>query len=170
MSRRLPRPAGAGASVLAVSVLALLLLDGFGPAAQSEPVIPLWPGAAPGSEGQNAPEVIDTQGHVSSVHHPSITVFAPPANTATGAAVLVCPGGGHRYLAIQHEGYDVARWLNQLGITAFVLKYRLARDVNSPYAVDVHAPADAGRQSALELRLQRLRTACRNRQSIPRSS
>src|SRR5262249_5192499 len=91
------------------------------------------------------PEVVDAQGHVSSIHHPSITVFVPAPEKATGAAVLVCPGGGHRYLAIQHEGYDVAKWLNGLGVAAFVLKYRLARDVNSPYKVDVQAPDDARR-------------------------
>jgi endo-1,4-beta-xylanase len=133
--------------VAAPTALALVaLLGGVIPAAaQGEPVVPLWQGDAPGSEGQTAPEIVDGPDHVSSIHHPSVTVFTPPGAKATGVAVLVCPGGGHRYLAIQHEGYDVARWLNALGITAFVLKYRLARDVNSPYKVDVEAPADARR-------------------------
>ena len=133
--------------VAAPTALALVaLLGGVIPAAaQGEPVVPLWQGDAPGSEGQTAPEIVDGPDHVSSIHHPSVTVFTPPGAKATGVAVLVCPGGGHRYLAIQHEGYDVARWLNGLGITAFVLKYRLARDVNSPYKVDAEAPADARR-------------------------
>jgi endo-1,4-beta-xylanase len=129
----------------AAAIISLVLANAVQTTTQSEPVVPLWTGEAPGSEGQTAPEAIDAQGHVTSVHRPSITVFLPAPETATGAAVLVCPGGGHRYLAIQHEGYDVARWLNQLGIAAFVLKYRLARDVGSPYQVDVHAPADARR-------------------------
>jgi endo-1,4-beta-xylanase len=132
-------------AVLAVLAMAALLGHALPASAQAEPIIQLWQGDAPGSEGQTAPEVVDGQDHVSSIHRPSVTVFAPPAARATGVAILVCPGGGHRYLAIQHEGYDVARWLNGLGVTAFVLKYRLARDANSPYKVDVEAPADARR-------------------------
>ena len=113
--------------------------------AQQQPVIQLWPGDAPGSEGQTAPEAVDAQAHVTSVHHPSITVFQPPDGHVSGTAVLVCPGGGHRYLSMENEGYSVARWLNSLGVTAFVLKYRLARDVHSPYKVEVQAPDDARR-------------------------
>jgi endo-1,4-beta-xylanase len=132
-------------AVLTALAVAVVLGRAVPAEAQGEPVIPLWQGDAPGSEGQTAPEAVDGPDHVSSIHHPSVTVFAPPVSKATGVAMLVCPGGGHRYLAIQHEGYDVARWLNSLGVTAFVLKYRLARDTNSPYKVDVEAPADARR-------------------------
>jgi endo-1,4-beta-xylanase len=57
----------------------------------------------------------------------------------------VIPGGGHRVLAIDHEGYNVAQWLSERGIAAFVLKYRLARETNSTYQVDVHALADTQR-------------------------
>ncbi len=69
----------------------------------------------------------------------------PPKEKATGAAVVICPGGGHRYLSIDHEGYDVANWLASQGIAGFVLKYRLANEEGSSYKVDVHALADARR-------------------------
>ena len=82
---------------------------------------------------------------VSSIHLPTLTVFLPPREKATGAAVVICPGGGHRYLAIDHEGYDVAHWLANQGVAGFVLKYRLANEGGSPYKVDVHALADARR-------------------------
>ena len=58
---------------------------------------------------------------------------------------MICPGGGHRVLAIDHEGYDVASWLASKGVAGFVLKYRLANEEGSSYKVDVHALADARR-------------------------
>ena len=61
------------------------------------------------------------------------------------AALVICPGGGHRFLSIDHEGYDVARWLNEHGIAGFVLKYRLANEPGSTYKVDVDALADVRR-------------------------
>lgn len=78
----------------------------------------LWPEGAPGALG-NQPE-----------DKPSLFIYPAPADSATGgpatgAAVLVCPGGGYAKLAIDHEGHDIARWYNRMGITAFVLKYRL---------------------------------------------
>src|SRR5213075_640289 len=66
-----------------------------------------------------------------------------------GCAVIVAPGGGHRELWSDHEGHNVARWLSEHGIAAFVLKYRLARETNSNYTVDGHALADM--QRALRL-------------------
>jgi len=62
---------------------------------------------------------------VTNVSKPTLTVYAPPPSTANGTAVVICPGGGFHVLAINHEGVDVARWLNARGVTAFVLKYRL---------------------------------------------
>ncbi len=73
---------------------------------------------------------------ISSVHRPSITVYLPPPATATGAAVLVIPGGGHREIWIDHEGYAVADWLSSHGVAAFVLKYRLAREPGSTYTIE----------------------------------
>ena len=93
-------------------------------------IIPLWPGTPPGSpEGwtQQEQEAVgpkDTIRRVSNVTRPTLTVHLPESG-ANGTAMIVCPGGGFRILAIDHEGHDVARWLNSFGVTAFVLKYRV---------------------------------------------
>ncbi len=117
--------------------------------AGQQTIVPLWTGVAPGSEGKEAPEAVRVtpQGeHVySSVHHPSITVYLPADGTASGAGVLVIPGGGHREIWMDHEGLNVASWLSQHGIAAFVLKYRLAREANSTYSVEGTELADAKR-------------------------
>jgi acetyl esterase/lipase len=114
----------------------------------SKAVVELWPEGAPGSagkQGEEAVRVAETGDHVvSNVHRPSITVYAP-AGKATGAGVLVMPGGGHRELWVDHEGHAVARWLSEHGIAAFVLKYRLARQEGSAYGVESHALPDAAR-------------------------
>ncbi|MDQ6708583.1 MAG: alpha/beta hydrolase, partial [Acidobacteriota bacterium] len=82
---------------------------------------------------------------VSNIHNPSLLVYLPPKDKATGAAMIIAPGGGHRFLSIDTEGTNVAEWLNSIGVAAFVLKYRLAREEGSPYKVDVDALADAQR-------------------------
>lgn len=118
-------------------------------AADSRPVVELWPEGAPGSEGKAGDEAVritEAGEHVvSNVHRPSLTVYTPAPGKGTGAAVLVMPGGGHRELWMDHEGYAVARWLSEHGIAAFVLKYRLARQEGSSYSVEGHALPDAQR-------------------------
>ncbi len=113
----------------------------------------LWPNGAPGSEGkagETKVRIADNGEHVlSNIHKPSLTPYLPAADKATGCAVIVAPGGGHRELWSDHEGHNVARWLSEHGIAAFVLKYRLARETNSTYTVDDHALADM--QRALRL-------------------
>lgn len=102
---------------LMMAVVALSYLSFGGKLAQNTsppPAIPLWPDGAPGAKG-SAPEDI-----------PSIQLYSPPADKASGAAIVVCPGGGYGALA-PHEGHDVAVWLNSIGVTAVVLKYRLGR-------------------------------------------
>ena len=117
--------------------------------AADESVMSLWPGAAPGSEGKTADEkvrVTPEGDHVfSSIHHPSLIVILPPKEQATGAAVVICPGGGHRELWMDHEGYNVARWLAAHGIAGIILKYRLAHEEGSTYEVGLHSLADAQR-------------------------
>jgi acetyl esterase/lipase len=81
--------------------------------------IKLWPDAAPGAIGNEPADV------------PTITPYLPPRERATGAAVVVCPGGGYQMLA-DHEGRPVAEWLNSIGIAAFVLKYRIAPRYHHP--------------------------------------
>jgi acetyl esterase/lipase/lysophospholipase L1-like esterase len=93
-------------------------------------VIGLYNGAAPGSEDWNWTEKELGSGQlVYNVSHPTLTVFAPDSFVATDAAVIVCPGGGFQFLSMGSEGYMVAQWLNKKGITAFVLKYRLAHSL-----------------------------------------
>ncbi len=122
--------------------------------------IPLWPNGAPGSEGKTETELVtkSASGDITSVarvHNPSITPYLPPKDKATGAAVLVIPGGGHRVLAIGHEGYNVAEALRERGIAAFILKNRLAKEPNSTYTIEGHALADTQRA----IRLIRSRAA-----------
>lgn len=113
----------------------------------------LWPDGAPGSEGKTAPEVVVTspggERMVSSIHKPSITPFLPSKDKATGAAVLVIPGGGHSKLCVDHEGAFVAQFLADHGIAAFVLKHRLAREKDSTYTIEGHAVPDAQRAMRL---------------------
>jgi acetyl esterase/lipase len=123
--------------------------------AAEPPVIAIWPGDAPGSEGKaTIAEKVrlteeDGEHVVSSVHRPSLTVYLPPAEKRTGAAVVICPGGGHRELWMDHEGYNIARWLAERGIAAFVLKYRLAREEGSTYQIATHSLADLQRAMRL---------------------
>jgi endo-1,4-beta-xylanase len=113
--------------------------------------VPLWPNGAPGSEGMAGKQEIVVPAkpgdstHLSNIHNPSLLVYLPPNEKATGAAMIVAPGGGHRFLSIDTEGTNVAEWLNSIGVAAFVLKYRLAKEEGSPYKVEVHPYADAQR-------------------------
>jgi acetyl esterase/lipase len=113
----------------------------FSAPADTPQQILLWPDGAPGSEKDTNAETmrIDpaTGNHVlTHVHNPSITVYLPPPGEASGAAVIIAPGGGHREIWIDHEGYNVARWLSEHGVAACVLKYRLSKATNSTYTVD----------------------------------
>src|SRR5262249_41507399 len=82
---------------------------------------------------------------ITNIHKPSMFVFLPPKQKANGAAVIICPGGGHRYLVMDLEGSYVAEKLNAMGIAAFVLKSRLSRAEGSVYRTDVHSLQDAQR-------------------------
>jgi len=94
--------------------------------------------------------VTDAGEHVvSSVHRPSLMYFLPRRETATGAAIIIAPGGGHRELWIDHEGYAVAEWLREHGIAAVVLKYRLAREEGSTYTIEQHELWDIQRAISL---------------------
>jgi acetyl esterase/lipase len=129
-------------------LLALLLLPLASRAAEPL-VIPLWPDVPPGSEGQTGEEkvrITDGGEHVvSGIHRPTLTFTLPDPAKATGAAVIICPGGGHRELWMDHEGYAVAAWLADHGVAAIILKYRLAREPGSTYRVEQEALADAQR-------------------------
>ncbi len=136
-----------------VRLLALcsgLFLSALSAAPSSAPVLPLWPAGAPGFETKKDMPEKRVGSNVSGINNPTLTVYLPAAGQATGAAVIVAPGGGHSRLAIEHEGYNVGQWLADNGVAAFVLKYRLAKDDavpegKSPYTVDRDALADAQR-------------------------
>jgi endo-1,4-beta-xylanase len=82
---------------------------------------------------------------ITNVNNPAILLFLPTPGTAPRSAVVVCPGGGHAFLAMEHEGYAVGKWLADHGVVAVVLEYRLARAPGSTYRVGVHALMDAQR-------------------------
>lgn len=81
---------------------------------------PLWPAGAPGALGTTEADI------------PALTVYTPDAAIATGASIVVCPGGGYGGLAVDHEGRQIAAWLLQRGIAAFVLRYRLGPQYHHP--------------------------------------
>lgn len=93
--------------------------------AADPPPIPIWPEDTAASREESFVGPNDTLRRIRNVNRPSITPMLPASEKATGAAVIVLPGGGFRHLAIDKEGYDVARWMNTLGVAGFVVKYRL---------------------------------------------
>ena len=146
------------------SLVALLLLAAapYALASKNGDILPLWPGGAPGFESlKDKKEVITEPAKtgdslkVSAIHNPSLILYLPRKEKATGAAMIVAPGGGHRFLSIDTEGTNVAEWLNSIGVAAFVLKYRLAKEPDSPYKVDEHPFADVQRA----IRIVRARSA-----------
>ena len=117
---------------------------------QQAPVeIPLWANGAPGFENRKDEPTQAKDWWVKNIHNLSITVFQAPKDKATGTAVVVCPGGGHRELVYNAEGKEAAEFLNSIGVTAFVLKYRLAREEKSPYTLEKHVREDAYRAMRL---------------------
>jgi endo-1,4-beta-xylanase len=115
------------------------------------PVVYLWPKGAPGFENRKDEKENTTftkngiENTVKNVNNPSITVYLPPKEKATGAAIVICPGGGHSVLGANSEGHAVGKWLADHGIAGFVLKYRLEREKGSPYKIEVHALQDGQR-------------------------
>jgi len=125
------------------------LLPLAGQAQEKGTEIPLWAKGAPGFENRRNEPQQAKDWWVKNIHNPSVTVFLPPKEKATGAAVVICPGGGHRELVFNAEGVEPATYLNSLGVAAIVLKYRLGREENSPYSVDKHPREDAYRAMRL---------------------
>lgn len=149
-------------------VAATLLISAVNLIAAEPAEILLWPKGAPGSEGKTEKEVVEKSANgerkVWSIHSPSITPYLPAKGKATGAAVIIAPGGAHRFLCVDHEGYYVAQWFSERGIAAFVLKNRLAKETNSTYKIEVEALADM--QRAVRLVRNRAKEWNINPQSI----
>src|SRR4051812_29529282 len=116
---------------LRAGLLSALLLSAPAAALASEPIVlPLWPNlAADAGAGEESFTERGKNGKqdrsFKNVRVPTLTVYLP--ENPTGAAVVICPGGGYGSLAIEKEGHDVARWLTSLGIAGLVLKSRLPR-------------------------------------------
>lgn len=146
---------------LALAVLSAKAATPTSPARETDhpAAIFLWQEGAPGSEARrHEGERVDWREEpditfpvTSNIHQPSLIPFLPAPEKATGTTVIIAPGGGHMFLTMDREGYDLARWLAERGVAAFVLKYRLARDRSNPegqpqpYQIAVHAYADAQR-------------------------
>ncbi len=106
--------------MLSKSLLMLITLFAGAQAGAEPKVELLWLNGAPGAVGTEAAD------------KPSIAVWSPPTDKANGCAIVVCPGGGYGALAVDHEGKQIAEWLNSFGVTAFVLTYRIAPRYHHP--------------------------------------
>jgi acetyl esterase/lipase len=101
----------------------MIVLMPLGAFAQTPVVLKLWASGAPNSNGLTGDEKLLENGRISNVSVPTLTVY--PAKSGNGMAVISCPGGGYTHLAMNHEGYDMAAWFNEQGVTYAVLKYRM---------------------------------------------
>jgi len=131
-----------------VPIVVALTFATFATAQEPERVF-LWPNGAPGFEDRRNEPELAKEYWVRNVHNPSLTVFLPPKEKATGAAVVICPGGGHRELVFTAEGVQPAEYFNSIGVAAFVLKYRLGRETNTVYSIQKHAREDGQRAMRL---------------------
>jgi len=141
---------------LILSCLAVVV--GAGPAAAETPKeIDLWPDKPPVEKGGIGPQTTRKQKTplgeitiIANVTQPTLTLFLPPKEKNTGAAVVICPGGGYNILAWDLEGEEVATWLNSIGVAGIVLKYRVPRRAGTDgKAPPIEAIADAQRAMSL---------------------
>lgn len=113
------------AAAATFALLTFIAAAGTAHAAQPEPPVVLWPDGAPGALGNDA-----------DLDVPTLTPYRPATPAPTGTSVVILPGGGYAHLASEHEGRQVADFFNRLGITAFVLKYRLGPRYHHPAMLD----------------------------------
>ncbi|MEW6161086.1 MAG: alpha/beta hydrolase [Verrucomicrobiota bacterium] len=148
---------GFGGGTWRVALIVLWIVGGVG-GAEAPMVTPIWPGAVPQDYGTIGPERVRAPSEaptkdakwITNVKTPSITLFRPRKELSTGLAVIVCPGGGYWNLAWDLEGEEVAAWLNQVGVTAVVLKYRVPRRAGQPERLPAPGPLlDAQRTVSL---------------------
>ncbi len=134
-------------------------------AAETAKVIELWPGTAPGDKGdigaeQDTTKPSDNQVggkpvvRLGNVSKPTLTLYRPAAEKDTGVAVMVCPGGGYHILAIDLEGTEICDWLNSIGITGALLKYRVPKRPG----LEKHVPPLQDAQRALGLLRQQAKS------------
>ena len=134
-------------------------------AAAAEPlVVEIWPGQVPDESGDIGPErvrmspaldrkqveVTEPTRMITDVTKPTLTIYRPPKEKETGTAILICPGGGYWNLYWQLEGEEVAEWLNSIGVTGIILKYRVPRRPGEPEKEPARRPLqDAQRAVSL---------------------
>jgi acetyl esterase/lipase len=131
-----------------VFLVVWLCLESSGMAAEGPLVLPVWPGKVPGDYGTIGAERVRTPSEaptkdakwITNVTRPTITVFRPANGKNTGAAMVICPGGGYWNLAWDLEGEEVAAWLNTVGMTGIVLKYRVPRRPGQPEPLPAPGP------------------------------
>lgn len=129
-----------------IAAVALALMPQASTAPQR---IALYPNGAPGSEAHRGEAEVAQDYWVKNIHDPSVTVYRPDPAKANGTAVVIAPGGGHALLVITAEGESPARYFTDLGVTAFVLRYRLAREPGSTYTIEGTAKGDTLRAMRL---------------------
>jgi acetyl esterase/lipase len=121
------------------ALLVLLAAIDFAWGAEKPLVVDVWPGKAPGETASVGEEKYLEQKpnekqvkRLTNISKPTLTIYRPAKDKDTGAAVVICPGGGYHILAWDLEGEEVAEWLNTLGITGIILKYRVPRRPGQP--------------------------------------
>ncbi len=132
-------------------LLVITLLAYSVAAMAQEPVMNLYPGVAPGSESWTQKEIEYLNGKqrmIRNVVRPTLTAYLPERAKANGTAVIICPGGGFRFHSWDSEGIEVAKWLRERGISAFVLKYRLVNTGSTPDEFQTHLDILFGRKTA----------------------
>ena len=125
---------------LVLCVLAFFALASVALAAEARQTLEVWSAAAPGEKGDLGPEKWEPvpKGEnppitrLTNVTKPTVAIYSPPKDKNSGTAVLICPGGGYHILAMNHEGEDVAAWLNSIGVTGILLKYRVPARKGQP--------------------------------------
>jgi dienelactone hydrolase len=128
--------------IIAALALTSALTSALATSAGAQETVHLWPNGQPGHEDRKDLPESAADWWVRDINNPSLTVFRPDAAKNTGTAVIVVPGGGHQNLVFNAEGVAPAKFLQDLGVTAFALKYVLARQAGSPYTIEGDAQAD----------------------------
>ncbi|MDB6169542.1 MAG: alpha/beta hydrolase, partial [Verrucomicrobia bacterium] len=135
------------------TVTAALFMTALAAASFAEPtVIPLWPEGVPGAKAIGDEKHDD--GRIANVSEPTLTVYAAAVDRSNGTAVIIAPGGGYARLSTEREGVQYANWLSSLGVTTFVLKYRMAEFGHPAPLQDVLRAVRIVRSRAVEFKVR----------------
>ena len=149
-------------------MLALFCAAGMAVGAETPMVVEIWPGEAPEETGHIGPErnrlspkldrkqveVTEQTRLITDVTKPTLTIYRPAKEADTGTAMLICPGGGYWDLYWQLEGEEVAAWLNSIGVTGIILKYRVPRRPDEPEAEPARRPLQDAQRAVSLVRSQ----------------